>query len=226
MNCQQSQKGILDALAAGEPKLRGAVAAHQQDCAACQAYFESQARLFRQLEEGLTAIASEEVPASLLPRVRARLDEEPPQRYSGVPGWGLAAIAAVILGVSLGFFLNQPKHHAVLPENVSMAARGVENPVPGVRPLGKVVTPSLNQGHEHGRAFAAAAKGSETVPEVIVLPEEQAAFAKFVRQQLPEQQEVILAVTHAAPANDDLPAEIASLEIEGLQMKPLDPGWE
>jgi hypothetical protein len=63
------------------------------------------------------------------------------------------------------------------------------------------------------------------VPEVIVLPEEQAAFAKFVRQ-LPERQEVILAVAHAAPANDDLPAEIASLEIEGLEMKPLDPGWE
>ena len=225
MNCQQSQKGIQDALAAGEAKLHGAVAAHQQDCAACQAYFESQARLFRQLEEGLTAIANEEVPASLLPRVRARLDEEPPQRYSWMPGWGLAAIAAVILGVSLGFVLHQPKPHAVLPENVPMAARGAENPVPGLQLPRKVATPSLNQGHEHGRAFAAAAKGSETVPEVIVLPEEQAAFAKFVRQ-LPEQQEVILAVAHAVPANDDLLAEIASLEIEGLQMKPLDPGWE
>jgi anti-sigma factor RsiW len=225
MNCQQSQKGILDALAAGEAKLPGRVAAHQQDCAGCQAYFESQARLFRQLEEGLTAIANEEVPASLLPRVRARLDEKPPQRYSWMPGWGLAAIAAVILGVSLGFVLHQPKHHALLPENVPMAARGAENPVPGVRPPRKVVTPSLNQGHEHGRAFAAAANGSETVPEVIVLPEEQAAFSKFVRQ-LREQQEVILAVAHAAPANDDLPAEIASLEIEGLEMKPLDPSWE
>jgi hypothetical protein len=223
MNCQQSQKGILDALAAGEAKLPGAVAAHQQDCAACQAYHESQVRLFRQLEDGLTAIANEEVPASLLPRVRARLDEEPPQRYAWMPGWGMAAIAAVILGVSLGFVLHQPKHHAVLPENVSMATRGAENPVPGVQSPRKVVTPSLNQGHEHGRPFAAVAKSSE--PEVIVLPEEQAAFAKFVRQ-LPEQQEVILAVPHAAPANDDLPAEIASLEIEGLEVKPLDPGWE
>jgi hypothetical protein len=222
MNCQQSQKGILDVLAAGEAKLPGAVAAHQQDCAACQAYYKSQARLFRQLEEGLTAIANEEVPASLVPRVRARLDEEPPQRYSWMPGWGAAA-AAVILGVSLGFVLHRTNHHAVLRENVPVAARGVENPVPGVRPPRKVVTPSLNQGHEHGRPFAAVAKSSE--PEVIVLPEEQAAFAKFVRQ-LPEQQEVILAVPHAAPANDDLPAEIASLEIEGLEVKPLDPGWE
>lgn len=225
MNCQQCQKGILDVLAAGEAKLPGAVAAHQQDCAACQAYYKSQARLFRQLEEGLTAIANEEVPASLVPRVRARLDEEPPQRYSWMPGRGAAAIVAVILGVSLGFVLYRTNHHAVLPENVPVAARGVENPVPSVRPPRKVVTPSLNQGHEQGGSVAAAAKSSAAVPEVIVLPEEQAAFAKFVRQ-LPERQEVILAVAHAAPANDDLPAEIASLEIEGLEMKPLDPGWE
>jgi anti-sigma factor RsiW len=225
MNCQQSQKGILDALAAGEAKLPGALAAHQQDCAACQTYYKSQARLFRQLEEGLTAIASEEVPASLLPRVRARLDEEPPQRYSWIPGWRMAAVAAVILGVSLGFALHQPKHHAVLPENVSVATRGVENPVPGVQSPRTVVTPSLNQGHEHGRTSAAVAKSSEAVPEVVVLPEERAAFAKFVGQ-LREQQEVALALAHAAPANDDLPAEIASLEIEGLEMKPLDPGWE
>jgi len=225
MNCQQSQKGILAALAAGEAKLPGAVAAHQQDCAACQAYYESQARLFRQLEEGLTAIANEEVPMLLVTRVRGRLDEAPPSHYSWVPGWGMAAIAAVILGVSLGFVLHRTNHQAVLPENVPVAARGVENPVPGVRPPRKVGTPSLNQAHEQGRAFAAVAKSSEAVPEVIVLPEERVAFAKFVGQ-LPEQQEVTLAVAHAAPANDDLPAEIASLEIEGLQMKPLDPGWE
>jgi anti-sigma factor RsiW len=222
MNCEQSQKGILDALAAGEAKLPGAVAAHQQDCAACQAYYESQVMLFRQLEEGLTAIANEEVPASLLPRVRARLDEEPSQRYSWMPAWGMAAIAAVILGVSLGFVLRQPKHPAVLLENVPMAARGAENPVPGAQSPRTVVTPSLNQVHEHRRTSAAVAKSSEAVPEVIVLPEERAAFAKFVGQQ----QEVTLALAHAAPANDDLPVEIASLEIEGLEMKPLDPGWE
>jgi hypothetical protein len=225
MNCQKSQKGILDALAEGEAKLPGALAAHQQDCAACQAYYESQVRLFRQLEEGLTAMANEEVPASLMPRVRVRLDEEPPRRYSWMPAWGMAAIAAVILGVSLGFVLHQPKPRAVLSENVPVATRGVENPVPGVQSPTKVVTPSLNQGHEHGRPSVAVAKSSEAVPEVIVLPEERAAFAKFVGQ-LQEQQEVALALAHAAPANDNLPAEIASLEIEGLEMKPLDPGWE
>src|SRR5260370_30929624 len=58
---------------------RGNIAA----CADCRAKFEQEQSLFASIDAGLYITANAEVPPSLLPRVRARLDEaaEPQSRW-------------------------------------------------------------------------------------------------------------------------------------------------
>jgi hypothetical protein len=223
MNCRQCRKRVLDAFAAGETALPGGVVGHQQDCEACRAYCESQANLFRRLEEGVRAIANEGLPPSLAPGMRARLNQELPSASPWVPAWGTAAVAVTVLAVSLGSaLLYRAKHHSVPSEQATAAPHGTENRVAATREPPEAAKPPSRREPKRARARASGrgAENSEVTPVVIVLPEERAAFARFVAE-LPREQQVAL----ASPTNDES-TEIVALEIEGLDVKSLDPGWE
>ena len=228
MNCRQYQKRILDAFAAAEAAPPDVVVEHKQNCGACQAYYELQAGFFRRLEEGIKVMANEEVPPSLVPRVKARLTHELPSASAWAPAWGMAAVAAAVLAASLGSaFLHRPKYHSALSERAKVATHSIESPVVATREPPGAAKPSLGRQPKRASAHASGqgVEVSEVMPEVIVLPEERAAFARFVAES-PRNQEVALALTRAAPPNDEVTAEIVALEIEGLELKSLDPGWE
>lgn len=223
MNCRQCQKRMLDALAAGGTTLPDVVAIHCRGCVACQTYYESQVNLFRGLEEGLKAIANEAVPPSFVPGVRARLNEELPSWSSGMPAWGMAATAAAILAVSFGAVLYHPSPRTSVLEGVQLARHSDEKPVM-VMPESRETQRSSSGGkHEHPKAHSA--KKWEAMPEVIVLAEERAAFARFVAE-LPRKQEAALALTRPAAQTEELTTEIVALEITGLEVESLDPAWE
>ena len=227
MNCRQCQKRILDAFAAAEAAPPDVVVEHKQNCGACQAYYELQAGFFRRLEEDIKVMANEEVPPSFAPRVKARLTRELPSASAWAP-WGMAAVAAAVLAAALGSpLLNRPKYHSVLSERAKVAAHSIESPVVATREPPGAEKPSL--GRQPKRASAPTsrqgAEVSEVMPEVIVLPEERAAFARFVAEP-PRNQELALSWTRAAPLNDEVTAEIVALKIEGLELESLDPGWE
>jgi len=228
MNCRQCQRRILDAFAAAEAVPPEVVVEHKQNCGACQAYYELQASFFRRLEEGIKVMANEEVPPSLVPRVQARLIEELPSASPWAPAWGLAAVAAAVLAASLGSaFLDRPKYHSMLPERARVATHSMESPVVATREPAGAAKPSLGRQPKRASAHASGqgAEVSEVMPEVIVLPEERAAFARFVAEP-PRNQELALSWTRAAPPNDEVAAEIVALKIEGLELESLDPGWE
>ena len=228
MNCRQCQKRILDAFAAAEAVPPDVVVEHKQNCGACQAYYELQASFFRRLEEGIKVMANEEVPPSLVPRVKARLTQELPSASAWAPAWGMAAVAAAVLAASLGSaFLDRPKYHSVLSERAKVATHSIESPVVATREPPGAAKPSLGRQPKRASAHASGqgTEVSEVMPEVIVLPEERAAFARFVAEP-PRNQEAALAWTRAAPPNDEVTAEIVALKIEGLELESLDPGWE
>ena len=226
MNCRQYQKRILDAFAAGEATFPDALVGHKRSCRACRAYWESQASLFCSIDAGVKAIANEEVPRSLAPGVRALLNDELPSPSSWMSAWEVAAVAAAILAVSFGSVLYRPVRHTVSP-NDRVPAHSVESPVAVMRRPAEDARPlpSRELKRTGARAFSHSGEiSAAAMPEVIVLPEERAAFARFVADT-PEQG-VVLAVTRAAPSNEDVPFEIAVLEIHELEVQSLDPSWE
>ena len=223
MNCRKCQERMLDALAAGTAVLPDVVVEHKRNCVSCEAYYESQASFFRGLEEGIKALANEEVPRSLVPCVRARLNDELPLRSSWMSAWGMAAAAAAILVLGFSLLVDRPPYQGVPRENERVASPQVKNSSPVVQPTKEI--PSADHRVRQGRRTpAAVAKVPEAVPGVIVLPEERAAFARFVADG--QEQGVVLAVTRVAPSNEDPPLQIAVLEIHELEVQSLDPSWE
>src|SRR5204863_279867 len=108
MPCQHHKNALIEAAASGSHP-QGELRAHLDVCLDCRAAFEREQSLFASINTGLHVTANAEVPASLLPRVRARLDEEiAPQRRWIQPM--IFATASVALAFVI--FLFARPHHA------------------------------------------------------------------------------------------------------------------
>ena len=86
-------------------------------------------------------------------------------------------------------------------------------------------TVPVNSRRGPGHAMTAAKERPEEAPEVIVLAEEREAFGRFVAK-VPENPQKAVALTHAAAVQQDLPVEIALLQIERLKVDLLEPAAE
>jgi hypothetical protein len=218
MNCKVCQEKILESLAGGTEPLASEVASHKNSCVACRGYYDAQQNLFRSIDAGLRSFANQPVPPSLVPGVRARLDEKSTPRRSGYFRWSFAAVVAVvILTAGIGYVLRRPENHPNSPEVLSVASQSASNPVPATQPPAK--SSSIAPRPIAKRVSPEAA--STTVPEVIVLAEERQAFARFV-EEIPQEREVAMALTKPAREQVDDPLEIALLQIESLEVKSLE----
>lgn len=99
MPCEPYQDALIEVAASGaEPQ--GELRAHLAACSTCRAALAQEQSLFSSIDTGLHATANAEVPASLLPRVRARLQDETPSRMGWIPAWvGVAASVALLIGL-------------------------------------------------------------------------------------------------------------------------------
>ncbi|MGA2299750.1 MAG: hypothetical protein ABSG77_03525 [Candidatus Acidiferrum sp.] len=221
MNCHNAREQITDMLAAGSVELTRELAGHVQSCAGCGAFYAQQAELFRAMDSALSAMANEPVPPSLLPKVRARMEERESRRgWFPNPMTAAATLAAVFLAVM--FFPRVEKKAlekpvAALPTHIldRWEARRT-----GTIAAAAALTPRPRVSHAKANR-AAGVKEVSPAPGVIVLVEERQAFARFVAE-LPDEREVALALTRPASALEDVPVEIALLQIESLELKPLE----
>jgi hypothetical protein len=223
MNCKQYQEKILESLASGAGLFPGEVTAHRQACPVCRGFHEQQASVFRSIDAGLRAMANQEVPPSLVPGLRARLDQEHPPRRAWIPGWSFAVtvVAVGVLAVGIAYVRRPPESRPNSSGSGPMVSRGAGNPAPVVQPPSKTVGGLPSRTHKGVSSSAPLPSRSEAAPEVIVLAEERQAFVKFVAE-LPEERDVALALTRPAPPEADVPVEIALLQIESLEVKPLE----
>jgi hypothetical protein len=222
MNCQQCREKMLESLAAGEAQLARELSAHQQCCPICRQYYEMQSCLFRSMDAGLLAAANEEIPPSLMPAVRARLEEQPVPGHAWPPSWSFIPVAAVaLLAVGISYVRDRPKSQSRFSENVSVASRSLANAERPVLPSEKSVTAAPRRKHKLASSTTLSSAASEAAPEVIVLAEERQAFARFVAK-LPEERGVALALTRPAPVVQDDSVEIALMQIDSLEVKPLE----
>jgi hypothetical protein len=223
MNCQQYQQKILESLAADEGVRAEELMTHLNSCAACRKFHTAQQDLFHSIDGGLRSLANPPVPVSLLPALRARLNEKSFANRAHLRGWSwslIAATAVVIMAASVSHPLRHPATPPALsyPASAASATRSVEDLQPRAQshreaPRNAARIPNAK------RASAAAAPSN--APEVIVLAEERQAFAKFVAE-VPEQPKVALALAHPALVAADDAVEIALLQIDGLDVKPLE----
>jgi hypothetical protein len=222
MNCQQYQQKILESLAAGEGVQAGELTTHLNSCTACREFHAAQQNLFHAIDGGLRSLANPPVPVSLLPSLRVRLDEKSIANPTHLRGWSwslVAVTAAVLLAVSV----NHRFRHATTPpaSNYATSAAAVSRSIEDLPVRPRSHRESAKNAARNPNAKQATAAASSNAPEVIVLAEERQAFAKFVAE-VPVEPNVALALARPAPAAASDTVEIALLQIDGLDLQPLE----
>jgi anti-sigma factor RsiW len=221
MNCRSAQEKIVDAMASREPGLRGDLDQHVRECAGCHAFLASHASLASAIDSHLRLIANEPVPPSLLPAVRARLEQEAAPRQ-WIFSWRFAAVATVVvLLVATVIGMRDSDKPGRPKETTAKVAHGSPdvNRPPTVSSQIQLPAPKASR-------FAAAVRKASipahsSAPEVLVLPEEQQAFRRFV-SDISKDRASANALVSAAPDSGDGPVEIALLAIENVEIKPLE----
>jgi hypothetical protein len=222
MPCEHYKNALIEAAANGaEPQ--GELRAHLNVCLDCRAAFEQEQSLFASIDTGLHVTANPEVPPSLLPRVRARLDEDvaTPRRWLQPL---MFAIASAALAFAL-FLLARP--HVASPNGQARQTPQIpvsEPPTTNARnrnsdPATQIGSSNAkSQARVHLTLLRPAASGQ---PEVLVPPDEREALARFI-VVLQERREVALALVTLAPQTKDEPASLEPLQIKGLEIKTLE----
>jgi len=221
MPCESYKQALTDAAAANEAPSRE-VTTHLEACVSCRVFFAEEQQLFAAVESGLHVVGNARVPASLLPRVRACLDEQKLSNFSWIRvAVVLASAMLVLVGV---FFLQRMRPATHEPEPpVSMVAANPapkEFPVvaaPRVPPEEQAVEP-LSTERSHRRGVG----GSERAAEVAVL---------VPAGQREEVDKLLAALSSGTVKPDDLlvqktaslstNGELAPLGIPEIQIKPL-----
>ena len=222
MPCQHYKNALIEA-AASDTHPQGELRAHLDVCLDCRAAFEREQSLFASINTGLHVTANAEVPASLLPRVRARLDEEiAPQRRWIQP----MIFAAASVALAFVIFLFARPHHA-RPDSQAKQTPQLpvsETPVtddrhPNSGSGSQIV--SFNRNNSQTRVHSTLLRpAASSQPEVLVPPDEREAFSRFVAV-LDERREVALALVTPAPPTKDESPSLEPLQINMLEIKPL-----
>jgi hypothetical protein len=222
MNCQRYQQQILESLADDEAVRAEDLMTHLNSCVACRKFHTAQQDLFRSIDDGLRSLANPPVPVSLLPALRARLNETSFANLAHLRGWSwslVAATAVVIMAASVSHPVRHPATPPALsyPTSAASAPRSVED----LQPRAQSHREAPRNAARNPNAKRARAAAPSIAPEVIVLAEERQAFAKFVAE-VPQEPKVALTLAHPAPVATDDAVEIAQLQIDGLDVQPLE----
>jgi hypothetical protein len=221
MSCEGYRNKLIDGLARGENSLDGDVAGHLRTCAECKKFYEAQVHLFGAIDAGVRTMVNEAVPASLLPGLRRLVDEAGAPRRSRGFAWGFAAVGiAAVVVIGAGLFRRSPENSGGVKARVPAFAEGVRE-ASRAAPAESQVTAAAPKFDTIKVKHVTVPNNGEAKPEVLVLEEERAAFARFVTN-LPEAGDVAVALARPAADGEAAAVEIALLQIDDLDVKPLE----
>jgi len=226
MPCQHYKEALIEA-AASSAQPQGELRAHLDACASCRAAFEHEQSLFATIDAGVHVAANAEVPASLLPRVRARLDEESAPRRILATNWLVLASAAFMV---VAYFAARAVWHTnVVQKPVEMTEKTSEAArlTPPPQNQNPVVAPPVGKNSASPRQLAIARNATaretlvigKTIPEVLVPRDQEillAGYADVWRMHKsapifdPDSDATILAPLQVAPI------QIAELDVKLL----------
>jgi hypothetical protein len=226
MPCQHYKDALIEAAANGaEPQ--GELRAHLNVCLDCRAAFEQEQSLFASIDTDLHVTANAEVPASLLPRVRARLDEAAAPRSGWVTNWFALASAAVMV---VAFFAARAVWRTNVVQKPVETARKTSVP-PQLTPPPENHNPAVVRPVEKNplsqRQFAIGKNplapetliNGKTMPEVLVPRDQEILLAEYAAQWRLHARAPLLAQDSDATILS--PLQVAPIQIAELGVKLL-----
>jgi hypothetical protein len=221
MSCERYREALIDAAAAGLAPSRE-LRSHLDVCASCRAAFPEEEQLFAAIDTGLRATANAEVPASLFPRVRAKLNERVAPRRSYIPA--LAALAAAGAIVAAMIFLRSTTRGPAQEEpQISVAVRSVApseaRALPPAVLRAEASAPVLREKARRPTRISPAAR-VEDVHVLIPAGQKRAIDVLLVSlQQGVIKPDVLVAEKPEKPLQE---LKVSPIEISPIEMKPLD----
>ena len=220
MPCENYREALTEA-AAADSAPSSELRSHLDGCASCRAAFAEERQLFAVVDAGLRAKANAEMPASLLPRVRANLNELSVPRRSWIPAFAaIAAAAAIVIGI---VFVRGVGRR--VPEQGPQTAAAARSVVPSETISAPVAVPHVETSAPSSKHRSAQEVRTTTAVHVtdvaVVVPagQKQAIDALLASVQ---HGEVMADVLRAEKPELPLPElEVSPLAISPLEMKPL-----
>ncbi len=225
MPCKHHKDALMEAAASGaEPQ--GELRAHLDFCVDCRAAFEQEQSLFASIDAGLHVAANVEVPVSLLPRVRARLDESAaPQRRWFTPWFALASAAVLVVA----FFAARAAWRENVVHQPVETARNASVPMRVTPPQNhdRVVAPPVVKDSPSQLQLAIAKNhqarqrlgSGKTIPEVLVPRDQEVLLAEYAEQWRLHAHPLLLAQGFDATVLS--PLQVAPIQIAELDVKLL-----
>lgn len=223
MSCESYQSALTET-AAGAPA-SPALRAHLVVCADCRSALSAEEALFASIDRGLRCVANTEVPASLIPSVRALLAERTPSRFSWSSVWALSG-AALVTAIVVASVMRIPKPPAdpgkSAPQvTANAAAASMPGAVPATnapgnsRPI-RAVKPVLT-----AISLANTQAPLANAPLVLVPPDEREAFARFL-STVETRPALVASLVQTKQPEAEKPVTADAIVIAALDVKPLE----
>jgi hypothetical protein len=223
MPCEHYKDSLVEAAATGAGP-QGELRAHLAACASCRTAYAEEQSVFASIDTGLRKIANTEIPISLLPRVRAALDEEStlPHRWMQP----LVFASASVLFVLVIFLVARP-HRAgpydlakqtpgIPAHEASTAATRHENAGSGVQVI------SSNTSHSQSKRNSTLPYSvASSQPEVLVPSTELEGYALLL-STLHANPDVSRALADKIQEGQETSLVTKPIEIALLEVKPLE----
>jgi len=225
MLCEHYKDALIEAAASGAAP-SGELREHLAECASCRAVFGQEQSLFAAIDTGLHAAANAKIPLSLLPRVRARLEEVATPRLGWVQQLVFACTGVVL---ALVIFLMARPHRAAREELAKQGPVTVPASMPPAKSVNREETSSevtqiaaipVNRSHTL-RDSTSSPSAASSNPEVLVPPDEREAFARLVGV-LNERSDLGASLLAKVPEKEDGLAAVDPLQIPDIEIKPLE----
>lgn len=208
--CGDYRQALIDAAAEGAEPSRE-LRSHLDACGSCLSVFSEEWQLFAAIDSGLRVSANAEVPTSLLPRVRAQLNEQRVSRFSWLRA--VAVLSASVLALSIVFVRSAGRRPAGTNQEANSIARSVPpgaiQPGPSAAVPSEMAAPPMRHGSPRPARNAPRAR-SEEVSVLIPAGQKRAMDA------------LLFSVQHGKVDGNVLLAEKPEKALEELQVVPLD----
>jgi hypothetical protein len=224
MPCEKYQDALIDVAASGAEPI-GVVRSHLEWCALCCSYLEREHVLFATIECGVRQTTNAPLPASLLQRFGAHLEQQTRPRQSQRARWmyagaALATAVVLILSVLTSLRSRNTKQQSLRTVKISPQHAVEAERANSAVPL-KAATRPMRQ---PGKRSQTAAPNPE--PEVLVPPEERIAFERFLAD-LNGREDLAAAIVkpiHGQREQRVISLDTPDIETAALTVEPIQDG--